>query len=173
MTTCKTCGQTVQAHWCHSELQLIIPPGKHQTLQSCINAYFRSAPLEDENDKCADRCQRRGCRCKQAYVTSWPDILTIQLKRWIPTGIPGYYRKEHRRVTLPHLLKDLPGSTQEYTLRAAIIHEGEAGAGHYVNVTKNREDGSWIHSSDTTITNHATDIPRRLEEAFLIFYERV
>ena len=85
----------------------------------------------------------------------------------------GYYRKEPRPVSLPHLLNGLPGAPSiAYTLRAAIIHQGEAGAGHYINITKNRDADSWIFSSDTTITRDAADIPAQLQQAFLIFYER-
>ena len=172
MTTCNACGQTTASHWCRSELQLDIPRGNKQTLQSCIEAYFLSNALEDRNDKCEDRCRRHGCRRKQAYVTAWPDILTIQLKRWIPT-VHGTYIKEHRPVSLPQLLKDLPGApTVEYNLRAAVIHQGEAGAGHYINMTKSRDDDSRILSSDTSITRNAANILGQLQQAFLIVYER-
>ena len=113
------------------------------------------------------------CRRKQAFVTSWPEILTVQLKRWIPLGTPGAYRKEPRLVTLPSVLNDLPGDpTVEYTLRAAVVHLGEAGGGHYVSLTKNRDSDSWIHSSDTSVNRIAASMPEQLEQAFLIFYER-
>ena len=113
------------------------------------------------------------CRCKQAYVTSWPEILTVQLKRWILVGETGVYIKEKRPVTLPNVLNDLPGDpTVRYTLRAAVVHLGEAGGGHYVNLTKNRDSDSWILSSDTSVTRIAASMPEQLQQAFLIFYER-
>ena len=173
-TTCNTCGQTVTSHWYRSELQVEIPPGRQQSLQACIRQYFASSPLTDSNDKCEDRCKRRRFRCKQAFVTCWPQILTVLIKRWIPVGGPGAYIKEHRPVTLPQILNDLPGDpTVEYTLRAAVVHQGQAGGGHYVNLTKDRDNDSWILSSDTAVTRIATSMPEQLQQAFLIFYERV
>ena len=173
MTTCNACGQTVTSHWYRSELQVEIPPGRQSSLDACIKNYCKSGPLNDSNDKCADRCRRCMCRCKQAYVTSWPEILTVQLKRWIPVGGTGAYTKEKRPVTLPNVLNDLPGDpTVKYALRAAVVHLGEAGGGHYVNLTKNRDSDSWILSSDTSVTRIAASMPEQLEQAFLIFYER-
>ena len=173
MTTCNTCGQTVTSHWCRSELQVEIPQGRQPSLDACIKNYCKSGPLNDSNDKCADRCRRRMCRCKQAYVTSWPEVLTVHLKRWIPVGGTGAYIKEKRPVTLPNVLNDLPGDpTVRYTLRAAVVHLGEAGGGHYVNLTKNRDSDSWILSSDTSVTRIAASMPEQLEQAFLILYER-
>jgi len=172
MTTCTPCGQTVTSHWYRSELQVEIPLGRQQTLQACI-VFFYSTELDDSNDKCEHRCRRRMCRCKQAFVTSWPPILTVQLKRWIPVGLPGVYIKEHRPVTLPDLLQNLPGdATVKYTLRAAVVHEGQAGGGHYINLTKSRYSDSWILSSDTSVTNTGESMPEKLKQAFLIFYER-
>ena len=92
----------------------------------------------------------------------------------MPVGGPGFYIKERRPVTLPHVLNDLPGDpTVEYTLRSAVVHQGQAGGGHYVNLTKDRDNDSWIHSSDTIITRIARSMPEQLQQAFLIFYERV
>jgi len=173
MTTCATCSQTVTSHWYRSELQVEIPPGRQQTLQACIAEYFRSSPLEDRNDKCEDRCRRRMCRRKQAFVTAWPPILTVLIKRWIPVGRPGTYIKEDRAVALPLLLQDLPGdAAARYTLRAAVVHSGEAGGGHYINLTRSRLDDSWIRSSDESVTSRVTNVPNELQQAFLIFYER-
>ena len=41
-------------------------------------------------------------------------------------------------------------SASHHSLRAAVVDQGQAGGGHYVNLTKNRDHDSWIHSSDTT-----------------------
>ena len=107
-------------------------------------------------------------------MTFWPQILTVLIKRWMPVGGPGVYIKEPRPVTLPHVLNDLPGDpTVEYALRAAVVHQGEAGGGHYVNLTKDRNSNSWILSSDTDVTRIATNMPEQLQQGFLIFYERV
>ena len=81
--------------------------------------------------------------------------------------------KGETTFTLPNVLNDLPGApTVKYALRAAVVHLGEAGGGHYVNLTKNRDSDSWIHSSDTSVNRIAASMPEQLEQAFLIFYER-
>ena len=103
----------------------------------------------------------------------WPEVLCIQVKRWIPTPIPGVFNKERRDLDIPFLLYYFQGGpTVEYVLYLAIIHDGDAGGGHYFTLFHPTETGAWMSANDSSVTVFTGDVEQFLKQAFLAFYAK-
>ncbi len=86
--------------------------------------------------------------------------------------MPDVYIKENRAVDLPEVLPAFPGGPLEtYLLRAAVIHSGDAGAGHYFCVHTNIDTGTWREANDVrvTILKDRSKFQATLNDAFLFF----
>ena len=87
-------------------------------------------------------------------MDSWPPVLCILLTRWVRNAYtPDVYNKENRAVDVPEVLPAFPGGPlQRYLLRAAVIHSGHAGAGHYFCVHQDIDTGTWREANDDQVT---------------------
>ncbi|XP_039509641.1 NACHT, LRR and PYD domains-containing protein 12-like [Pimephales promelas] len=89
-------------------------------------------------------------------IQKWPDILTLQLKRF-EMGFIGnklYYWKNECYVKIPpnlHIDSVKYGSSPEYELYAIINHHGSFISGHYVTIAKSRS-GHWYNFNDHSVT---------------------
>ncbi|XP_016362555.1 NACHT, LRR and PYD domains-containing protein 12-like [Sinocyclocheilus anshuiensis] len=91
------------------------------------------------------------------YIKKWPDILTLQLKRFEMKYIRNeiYYQKNECRVEIPLHNQFKQGSknesSPEYELYAIIDHYGSFTGGHYVTLNKDLS-GNWYHFNDHIVT---------------------
>ena len=169
-TTCRVCGFSTTNHAYVDHLTLAFPPGKSAHLKDCLRQYFASEPLPAP-DRCEDGCQGVGCRDKSTVTDVWPEVLCIQVKRWIPTLIPGLFLKERRDLDIPLLLDHFEGGpTFEYVLYSAIIHDGDAGGGHYSTLFHPAETGTWMLANDSSVSAYTGNVDHLLQQAFLMFY---
>lgn len=77
------------------------------------------------------------------------------------------YGKNHTPV---RVREELSLGGQEYRLKAMVMHEGtSAESGHYVALVE--RDGSWFHSSDSSVSPIAREAALASHNAYLIFYE--
>ena len=103
----------------------------------------------------------------------WPEVLCIQLKRWIRTPIPGVFIKENRDMQIPFILDDFEGGPNfEYILYSAIIHTGAAGSGHYRTLFRPEPTGTWMLADDSSVAVYAGDVQALLKQAFVLFYTK-
>ena len=103
----------------------------------------------------------------------WRKVLCALLTRWVRNAyIPNIYNKENRAVDVPEVLPPFPGGTsQRYLLRAAVIHSGHAGAGHYFCIHHDIDTGTWREANDVQVTvlNDRSKIQEHLNDAFPFF----
>ena len=87
-------------------------------------------------------------------MDSWPPVLCILLTRWVRNAfISDVYNKENRAVHVPEVLPAFPGGPkQRYLLRAAVIHSGNAGAGHYFCVHHDIDTATWREANEVQVT---------------------
>ena len=169
-TTCRACGFATINHEYAENLKLAFPDGRSAHLKDCLRQYFAPEILPAP-DRCEDGCQGVGCRDKSTVTDAWPEVLCIQLKRWIPTLIPGLFLKERRDLVIPLILDHFQGGpTFEYVSHAAIIHEGDAGGGHYFTLFNSMKAGVWMLANDTSVTMYTGDVQKLLKQSFLMFY---
>jgi len=87
--------------------------------------------------------------------------------------IPGFFFKERRDLDIPKLLDHFEGGpTFEYVLCSAIIHDGDAGGGHYFTLFRPTETGAWMLADDSSVTVCTRNADQLLKQAFLMFYVR-
>ena len=171
-TTCRICCFSIINHEYVDHLTLAIPPGTSAHLNDCLNQYFASEPLPAPG-RCEDGCQGVGCRDKCTVTDVWPEVLCIQVKRWIPTVIPEVFNKERRDLDISLLLDHFEGGpTFEYVLYSAIIHDGHAGGGHYFTLFHPAETGPWMLTNDSSVTVFTGNVEQVLKQAFLVFYAK-
>ena len=172
-TTCLLCGLSIRNHSYEDKLCLSFPDGKNSHLKDSLQQYFPSELLPPP-DWCDDRdCKQVGCRKKITVTEVWPEVLCIQLKRWIRTPIPGVFIKENRDMQIPFILGDFEGGPNfEYVLYSAIIHDGAAGSGHYFTLFRPEPTGTWMFASDSSVAVYAGDVQALLKQAFVLFYTK-
>ena len=108
---------------------------------------------------------------KITVTEEWPQVLCIQLKRWIETPFPGVFNKEKRDMQIPLILGDFEGGPNfEYILYSAIIHQGDAGSGHYVTLFRPDPSGPWMLANDSDVIVYTGDVQAKLKQAFVLFY---
>jgi ubiquitin C-terminal hydrolase len=171
-TTCSVCGFCTVNHQYLDHLTVPFPPGRNADLKNCLRQYFASELLPAP-DRCEDGCQGIGCRKKSTITEVWPEVLCIQVKRWLPTLIPGLFQKERRDLDIPILLDHFEGGPSfEYVLCSAIIHDGHAGGGHYFTLFRPTETGAWMLADDSSVTVYTGNVNQLLKQVFLMFYAK-
>ena len=132
-----------------------------------------SAAAFDPNDRCDHRCQRQQCRTQTDSVTTWPRVLTIHLKKWLPTRFHAVFNKEPRYVKFPTVLTDehLPSyGGAGYSLRRVIVHHGDAYGGHYTTFALS-DDGGVYDYNDARSPREVSFQEVTQSQASLLFYE--
>jgi len=173
-TTCLRCGLSIKNHAFEDKLCLSFPRGGTPCrLKDSLRLHF-SEELLPPPDKCeAGHCKHVGCRKKVTVSELWPEVLCIQLKRWIRTDTLAPYVKETRPMDIPCVLDNFEGGPDfQYVLYSAIIHQGLAGAGHYVTLFRSDPSGSWMLANDSSVAVYAGDVQAELNKAFMLFYMR-
>jgi ubiquitin C-terminal hydrolase len=110
------------------------------------------------------------------HLSKAPSILQLHLKRF------GFDRNLMRSVKLSHSVSVLPHlkvAGEGYTLFAAIIHSGGAGAGHYYTLARPNAGGKWYKFDDVSVTSvDFSSVQRRCEggegreSAYMLFYSK-
>ena len=76
-------------------------------------------------------------------------------------------------MQIPFILGDFEGGPNfEYVLYSAIIHEGDAGSGHYNTLFRPEPTGPWMLADDSSVGVYAGDVPALLKQTFVFFYTK-
>ena len=74
-------------------------------------------------------------------------------------------------MQIPFILGDFEGGPNfDYILYSAIIHQGDAGSGHYVTLFRPEPSGPWMLASDSNVAVYARDVQALLRQTFVLFY---
>jgi len=125
-------------------------------INDCLDLYFEDAVLDGDNEWYYEKKKKKIPAIKKTYLLHTPDIIIINLKRWIDIN-----RKNHTLVNLDpdlciHLTKytinQLLGEPLEciYDLYGICNHSGGVMGGHYYSYVKNANH-KWYSFNDTRI----------------------
>lgn len=163
---CRTCAAAAETGQKKEEPELEPAPAKAtRTKKGKEKAKDEPAPILSD-------------ATKQIVIRSLPEVLIIQIKRFLQTG-RGRLEKISENVEIPVVLNMMPycerGSPAAeagqavYVLFGTSEHSGSLSGGHYTATVNTGSD--WYHCSDTCVTR--SNIQRAVAgSAYLLFYER-
>jgi ubiquitin carboxyl-terminal hydrolase 8 len=156
-------------------LDLPIPANnKSPSLIDCMNLYVEGETLEGENAWYNEQTKQKENIQKKISFWSFPNILTIDLKRF-------NYRNQKNQILVTFPLDKLDLSeyvigykkkSYVYELYGVCNHSGGVMGGHYTSYVKNA-NGKWYHFNDTSVSE--VGIPESIvsPKAYCLFYRKI
>jgi ubiquitin C-terminal hydrolase len=143
-TRCAGCGLT-QRRFEPCALFLLEVPDAPRSLEQLLR---HSLPQGEELEDTCDGCRAYGRRSRDLCVARWPRVLVLQLKRWKVLSLhPFAHIKMDTDVSFQADLVPPQQDAPAYRLRGVVVHQGEAGGGHYVSYVRTGGD-AWYHCDD-------------------------
>jgi len=190
-TQCCYCSTNSPCFESFITLPLSIPINKNTNiyarynLEECLDNMVKDEQLDKNNKLTCDICGLKNKSIKKVQIWKAPQILVIQLKRFVINAFGIQTAKIINPVIYPvydfnifeYFHPDSPYKENSiYNLIGINIHReigfSSINAGHYVSIVKNKYDNKWY------VFNDAKD-PEKLEEneiqnknAYLLFYYR-
>lgn len=142
-----------------------------------LESFTRAEALECDAKYECENCKHGSSFSKKLTIDNAPEILSIQLKRFINTGIIG--NKVHKEVTYPKVLDLKPFTNDEqgnqgdlkYELYGVLVHSGwTMYSGHYYSFVQTSPD-VWHKLDDwqVTMVNEEGVLE---QQAYILFYFR-
>ena len=125
---------------------MAIPPGSN-TIEDIFLNHWGTEPLLDEDDICTNQsCKATKQRTKEIQLIRWPQVMTIQLKRWeVISYVPFWREKVDAHIGFD-LVWPAAHNRPPYQLRSVVVHSGAADAGHYTAYVR-AQDESWYFAT--------------------------
>jgi len=151
-------------------------------IQECFQMFIEREQLGENDPWYCSSCKKHQQAYKKFDLWSTPDILILQLKRFL--YLPGTYFVHRQKIDevvdfpvdgldLSELMlgPNFDEAPPLYDLYAVSEHSGGLGGGHYTAVAKNFEDGKWYNFNDSSV--HLTDSKSSITgRAYVLFYKR-
>jgi ubiquitin carboxyl-terminal hydrolase 4/11/15 len=147
----------------------------------CLARNAESEVLDQNNQWFCGHCREFVCAEKTLEVWSVPDVLIIQLKRFVVLN--EYTTKSDVHVDYPNVLDMAPfvagpqgGQDLRYRLYAVSEHSGGLGGGHYTahaivrSLNGGRGEWFWFDDSSASADREAS---AHNTYAYMLFYERL
>jgi ubiquitin carboxyl-terminal hydrolase 8 len=156
-------------------INLPLPPNnKSPSLIDCFDHYVEGEVLEGDNAWYNDSTKEKIDIRKKIQFWSFPNILTIALKRYNAHN----FQKNQQLVTFPLENLDLSPyvigykkETYVYDLYGVCNHSGGVLGGHYTAFVKNA-NGKWYHFNDTTVAEVGATNTIVSPKAYVLFYRK-
>jgi ubiquitin C-terminal hydrolase len=162
-------------------LSLELPQNKFDTtLEKCLDQFTTPQKLSGSDKYLCEVCNSKQEAIKKMNLWDSPEILVIQLKRFVNDGSRSM--KLDTRVNFPIESFKLTGSYSEYNpknyeyeLYGLVKHSGSLGGGHYVALCKNAMNGKWYEFDDDDVVHIPND---KLENeiitrgSYILFYRK-
>lgn len=127
------------------------------TLYDCFDKYCESEELNGENEWFNETTGKKQPVNKSIVFWSMPEIMVIDLKRFVPTSTYGRYKKNSAPIDIPlegaSFAKYVRGYSPEkyvYDLYGVCNHHGSINGGHYT-ATVRVADGRWFNFNDERV----------------------
>ncbi|GLU01093.1 hypothetical protein SLE2022_184180 [Rubroshorea leprosula] len=161
VTTCSKCGKDSEASLKMEdfyELELNVKGLK--TLDESLNEYLSIEELDGDNQYFCESCNMRVNATRSIKLRSLPDVLNLQLKRYVFLPKTTAKKKISSAFAFPGEL-NMHGRLSEtsqvdlaYDLSAVLIHKGSAAnSGHYIAHIKDENTGQWWEFDDEHVSN--------------------
>ncbi|XP_016303085.1 ubl carboxyl-terminal hydrolase 18-like isoform X1 [Sinocyclocheilus anshuiensis] len=134
---------------------------RENTLESCINSFFKLQKLPDSEKFYCDRCDEKQPCTHEVKLASLPPILCVHLKRF--RNNDGFTRKLSNKVTFLETFStgifaagqsenaDCLKADECYSLYAVVVHIGTAMFGHYTAFIRSNQDEMWFYADDSRV----------------------
>ena len=152
-------------------------------LEECFDNFIKNEKLDKNNKLLCDICNLRNQSNKQIQLWKAPQILVIQLKRFVTNAFGIQTAKILNPVIYPVNDFDIseyfhPDSPYKenviYDLIAINIHMeigfGSLNAGHYASIVKNNYDKKWYLFDDSKEAQVLEEDEIQNRNAYLLFY---
>ena len=175
MYCCASCGTQRRVGSSEAFACLCVPLTHEATrvssVQQALNNYFEPESMDVNFRWACDNCQSRLPPRKRAEVTVPPQVLLLQLKRWIFNPDASTTLLNHE-VQVEEMIQI---KSWMYRLCATVYHLGDSPkSGHYFTIARHdRPEGSWWLYNDNLrrLVRPEDSTPPR--KAYLCVYERV
>jgi hypothetical protein len=151
------------------------------SLARCLERNAQSEVLDQNNQWFCGHCREFVCAEKTLEVWSVPEVLIVQLKRFLVVN--EYTTKSDVNVDYPNVLDMAPfiagpqgGQDLRYRLYAVSEHSGGLGGGHYTahaivrSLNGGRGEWFWFDDSSASADREAN---AHNTYAYMLFYERL
>ena len=132
------------------------------SLEECLKNMTEEEVLSDDNRW---NCETEGCSgntIRQFRITEWPNILIVQLNRFLAADI-----KNTAKVKYP---SETTFGGQNYSLASVILHIGATiQSGHFIASVRH-SDGKWYIADDYKITGPMEF--KAMDNAYILIYEK-
>jgi len=146
----------------------------NDNLIDCLKNFTKVENL-DIKYSCSN-CNKRTNATKKLLISKFPNVLSIQLKRFKHSNQSV---KIEKFISFPRLINmnefsatyastQIEDPTLNYELFGVICHIGSVNTGHYVAIIKNNE-GKWFKFDDSVVTLMTWEQVSQLK-AYLLFY---
>lgn len=135
---------------------------RNTDLQFCLDRYFHPELLDGDNQYYCNDCGRKTDAHRQPVLQKPPQVLNVQLSRYVYDREKGMKKKLSDKVLLPQDLsvealatdEDCDGPQQHrYLLCAVMRHQGtSAYSGHYIAEAMDWLTGIWYEFNDEKVT---------------------
>lgn len=156
---CRECGSSNYKFDTFTSISLAIPLEKQDiTVYDCIDKFIQRETLDGDNMYSCNICNKKCVADKKLSLWNVPNIVIIQLKRFInikhPSGniviskinIPIKYYETLNFCGYMHEYRQCG----QYDLIGVIHHYGNYGSGHYVSFSKVNDD--WYLFNDASVS---------------------
>lgn len=156
-------------------------------LEECLDNFITDEELSEDNKIICDICGIKNQSIKKIQIWKPPQILVIQLKRFVTNSFGQQTAKILNPVVYPvenfdisyYIHQDSPYKTQKniYNLLGVNVHQeigfGSINHGHYVSIIKNNTDNEWylFDDADELVKVEKESIQNR--NAYLLFYLKI
>lgn len=170
--TCLSCKG--QSECIDAFMDLALEVRNADSVEKALMAFTSIESLQGSNRYRCASCQRLVNAHKQILIRDAPHVLTLQLKRFEPSGA-----KISRHVRFPRLLDLAPflkdGNSAEkciYALYALVVHEGfSTNSGHYHCFVQAPND-LWYSLNDSSVNSVGLDAVLN-QRAYILMYRRL
>ncbi|KAM4536281.1 uncharacterized protein PAE49_020938 [Odontesthes bonariensis] len=177
---CSACGtetSTDDQFW-SLPLQLVESYKDYKVVDG-VAEYFRESHVRGSNQLFCDHCAAKTDATVKSEVKHHPEMLMLQLKRFMFDKTYRGFGKIRCYVEIPYIL-EIPHTGAEseiYELYAFVEHVDKLTHGYHTVTIKSQDDGKWYNFNDTTVTSvyfqpFRTDITHSSWDAYLLFYRK-
>ena len=143
-------------------ISIDLPPSGMVDALGLIQGYSKVQVLDGANC-CFNHCATGKCMRQQFVVQSWPEMLVVQLRRFVQDTSLGPIYKNTCGIQLGDGFKLANGDA--YALTGIVLHVGTLEAGHYTTLAKTSstmwhlfDDGAAPSTARFDSEAHAHDI---------------
>ncbi len=161
---------------------------KSYKLEELINMYLSPEKLDKDNMSKCDFCHLKNRHIKQMKLWKTPQILIIQIKRFLMNDYGIMSQKLNNLITYPVENLDMSSyiddnspykKSSKYKLFGVNIHHtlgnfNTINFGHYTSIIKSMKDHCWYEYDDSNPVSKITSMNDLINKnAYLLFYYKV